>query len=194
MGKRFRPRRVIPVKNLDGTWGRLDTSECVSVQGFGRGASHSEFFLHKSPNKRWYEEDYDITHERSRARELSLEQAVDWLLGQTFSNLTEFKILEDLPDVSRTETPPHGGGVVVKCLKCRAMSKLVKDSPSSTEKAIVTTMKGTKDPLSGREIAKNASLTYNSSFRSTLSRLVSRRIVVKTRAKGGYVLADKSLS
>jgi hypothetical protein len=119
---------------------------------------------------------------------------MDWLMRNTSGKLAEFRVLEDLPDVSETATPPHGGEIVVNCMKCRAMSRLAKKSQSSTEKAIVEALKKTTKLLSGREIADRASLKYNSFFRSSLSHLVSLSIVIKIAGKSGYVLTDKLLS
>ena len=186
--------RTIATKNRDGTWGRLDTSRCISVEGYQASAYYLVCFLHKTPNRRWYVEKFNPKDGTSKAEEVTLDEAMDWLLEHTYSKLSKLRCLEDLPDVTETPTPAHGGGIVVKCLKCRALSHLTNRSRSITETAIVETLKKAKKSLSGREISDSACLNYNSNFRSILSRLVSRSIVVKVFGKGGYALADRHLS
>jgi hypothetical protein len=186
--------RIIPVRNLDETWGRLDTSCCVSVSGYEASAYYLNCFLHRTRNGRWYEEEWNPKTGASVAKELSLDRAMDWLIENTSDRLNKLKFLEDLPQVDQSPTPPHGGGLVVKCLKCRALSAYASKTKSSTEIAIVKALRKSREPLSARQLADAASLKYNSNFRSMLSRLVGRSIVLKLGMKGPYVLADKDLS
>jgi hypothetical protein len=186
--------RTIAVLNLDKRWGKLDTSRCVSVRGYMERSIY-EHFLHKSTNKRWYVEVFNEKNGFSRANEVTLDMAMDWLDDHLYAiDFSELRCLEDLPDVAETPTPAHGGGIVLTCVKCRQLSRRVKESRSTTERAIIAVLKKRKGVLSGPEISDAASVKYNSNFRSILARLVSRSIVVKVWGKGGYRLSDHYLS
>jgi hypothetical protein len=194
MGRVVKLDRIIPVQNLDMSWAKLDTSRCISVKGYDASAYYLDCFIHKTRNKRWYVEEYDEKTGKSEAEEVHLDGAMDWLLDHTYSPVKELRYLEDLPNVAETPIPAYSGTIVVNCLKCRALSRIVNTSRSKTERAIVSALKKAKLSLSGPEIAVSASLKYNANFRAMLARLVSRGFVRKFYGKGGYVLPDKYLS
>ncbi len=122
--------RVIRARGLDGRWGHLDTSVCKSVEGYAASVYYRVPFLHKTPNKRWYAEEFNSTAESSTCRELTIDQAMDWLEEHTYSDLSGNGFLERLPDVTKTPIPAHGGEIVVKCLTCRALSRIPDGSRS----------------------------------------------------------------
>jgi hypothetical protein len=188
---------IIAVRNLDESWGRLDTALCNSVNASNTFA-HDYLVLHKTRNRRWYVEKHSSYSGKGAgiAQEVTLDAAMDWLLEHVcdFRELSKRGYFENLPDVAESATPGHGGGIIVKCVRCRELILSERRSQCKTEKAIIAALKRKKTPRSGREISISASLKYNSNFRAALSRLVARSIVVKHYGKGGYGLADRCLS
>jgi hypothetical protein len=66
----------------------------------------------------------------------------------------------------------------------RAVAGLLNDA----EHAILETVRGSQDPLRGKEIAAQLGKRYSSHFREALSRLCRQHILLRTTT--GYVLAD----
>jgi hypothetical protein len=105
---------IIAVRTLSGKAARLDRAVCVSVQLFGVTAYHIHTFLHHTPNRRWFREEaeYDFRVDAPdcrRAWEISLDEAIELLVEYSYSSIRELKVLESLPDASRSSTPEHGG-------------------------------------------------------------------------------------
>jgi hypothetical protein len=189
--------RIIPVKNLDGTFGKLNTARCRTVQGYGARAYYLAEFLHKTTNKRWYIEEYNPSSDRGQGREVTLDQAAEWCLEHTYTALHELNIIKELTDVSESEVPRHGGDIVVKCLSCLKREKRLPTSRKGSKRAkILDVLK--RPPagviakgrgLLGKEIAVLAGLKYDSGVRGILAELTASGVAVKTISFMGYMLA-----
>jgi hypothetical protein len=82
--------RIIAVKNLDGSVGSLDLSTCKSVCIDSTTDSYAESWLHHTPNKRWYTEEYESLSRTSWKRdEVSLDGAMDWLIDHDYLQYEE---------------------------------------------------------------------------------------------------------
>lgn len=191
MGKHQPKYREIKVRNIDGTWGKLNTVDCRTVRGFDTPNGLS-VYLHKTKNSRWYEEKYDHSRERGQGIELSLDHALDWLVCYSDPNIENIVSLGELEDVCGTSIPRHGGDIVVKCIECRRRERQLDDRSGSKKRlAILRVLTEAECGLSGKEIASRARVKNDSGLRTILAALVQEGRVVKFYHGEGYALKAK---
>jgi hypothetical protein len=188
--------KIIRVTNVDGSLGRLDVASCKSVRVNHRERYSSASYLYKTPNKRWYLEERNLSNGESRWSEITLDKAMNILIDCNFNTTTleKFGCLDYIPDVTQSPTPAHGGDVVIKCLACCKSQRDKNLALNKKDKQILSAISRAKWPLVGKEIAALASLKYDSYFRTLLRRLVVVKQIVKVYGKQGYILASKQKS
>jgi hypothetical protein len=188
-----RRQQPIIVVDLNGQFGKLNLASCVSAQ-VNTDGPYPTHAIHKTQNKRWFIEEYNQTRHLKGIREVTLDQAVDWCLKHAADReraLSELGILTELPDVSKSKVPRHGGDIVVRCLSCARRRKRVVLGRGKKRTSIRKVLDASTTGLSGKEIAARAGVKNDSALYGILSEWVAAGIVVNKRKIGGYILADR---
>ena len=155
------PERWIIVRMINGPRKKIDTSKCeTSVLNT---ISRNEFiYLHNAVNNSWYIETCSYQGDTIHAYEITLDRVVERLASDGFHDL----MMTVVPQVVLTETPPHEGVIVARCMECH-LRRLHSKAGSEKEKRIMDVLrKSHSRSLSGAEIAELASLKYDSAFRA----------------------------
>ena len=188
----MRPKyRTLMVRNLDGKYGKLSTASCKTVGTYIHKKYDCQYYMHKTKNKRWYLEEYRPDVDASLTRELSLAEAIKWIIENSEVGIDDFKIFEELEDVSATPTPAHGGDLIVRCLACRQSERRVADSLDEREQMVLGILSRSRSPLAGKEIASLIGAKPDSAFRGMLANLVRFGWIAKSSYGGGYIVVRK---
>jgi hypothetical protein len=187
--------RHIYVSDIDYNHRKVNLADCISIKGYG-GRYYRTQYLHRTKNFRWIIEEYDPDSGRStESNEVSIDQAVDWLVEHhRESDWSMLGVLDRLPDLSKTPIPGHGGRIVTRCLNCRRMASSSGRSRSALEPSVIKVLKRAKRPLSAQEIADAARVKNTSNLRGALARLQRTGVVVKVSGKCGYVISPNAMS
>jgi hypothetical protein len=180
--------RIIPVKNLDGSYGRLNVADCKTVKIYCEIAYYKDCYLHNTKNNRWYLEEFNPTKRTGKCEEIDFFSALNLLEAQGDLGDPKYSFILYLEDVSETEISDRVNVVVPHCLKCREIERRIDPSKKDKRGQILKVLRKAKTPLSGREISERSGLKYDSAFRTTLSRLVETGIAIKASRRCGYVI------
>jgi len=191
------------VRSIDGKWFTLELNGTLSIDSssfrrrFERGLEAER--LHRVSNKTWYVVVYKAGTSLPQGREVTLDQAMDWIAGNV--SLREELLRRifrgspvRLPDAASTPTPAHGGDFVVKCLHCRRVERSLKACKNAKLKRILQVLQKAPGPLSAAEIAARGQIKNDASLRTYLAAMVAFGHVIKIKGRTGYVLASRPMS
>jgi hypothetical protein len=194
MAKEVSPTRFQFAVHLDESWGKVNLAECRSVQVSDEYLDDTEI-LYKTPTKRWYVEERRGSS-ASRLTEVTIDDAMEWLWVFNEGRVPrEFRMLEELPDVTRTEAPSHSGGIRSKCMNCYKhkmnAERLIESSRSDLPVVILAYLESVDSPRSAKEIAWDTTIKNHPHFRGILANLVQSGRVIKSIKPRGYVIAKE---
>ena len=183
--------RVFPTKSLAGAWYELKTASCKSslkVRGFRPNASEC---LHKTKTKSWVIEVIFDDRNESFGQEISLDEAVDWMVKIGSEMLGDLSIFEHFDDFDSSKSLKTRNRVTFHCVRCRALEKrLTTSDPSSKRGRMWTKLSQAEKPLSAKELCALSMVENDSYSRGILSLWVDTGIAVKLSGKKGYVASS----
>jgi hypothetical protein len=194
-----RRARKFRASNQDGNLELVDPEQCKTVQLKKDPSTFGGVFLHRTRTGRWFLETYDPPlrdKNQKTGKELTIGEVRQWLedhdvpgdVARLLHRDNEQARSKSRRDSRPTAESPLTQEVLELSSDYRKLVSKLGRSLSPKELKILGAVQPS-EPLDGRNIAFVADVSYDSSLRGILKKVLDLGLVRKTKGKGGYLLS-----